>query len=175
MANKFLIKPLALCLLVVRVAAFSSCSHISSRSTLLSRPAPLGSTRNEIDISEDDFLKFLGYFYATTGAAHTVDFATSNSLLSGAGLPPFGSLPLAARVACIIWCCVGVVQPLVTERRQRQALALAYPACEIGLAVATTAMSIDLGGHTRWLAAAAGAQVGLWYLYQACLPKRKTD
>ena len=67
----------------------------------------------------DEFLQLLGRCYAFAGAAHAVDFGTGNALPAAAGLPPFAAIGTLAQAMGVLWCLLGLVQLVPSERSQR--------------------------------------------------------
>ena len=107
----------------------------------------------------DDFLVLMGRCYGVAGAAHAADFATMNALPAMAGLPPFGALGAAGQAAGVLWCALGLVQPLAASRVQRTAGVVAYGAYEVVLTLAASAaVPGDAAAAATRLAAALGLQ-----------------
>ena len=113
----------------------------------------------------DEFLTLLGRCYAGAGVAHAVDFATANALPAAAGLVPFTALPPAGQAMGVLWCLLGMVQPLATTRSLQEVLAIAYGAYEIILTLAASTITSDPDGTLGRLGAAAGLQAVVFFCY----------
>jgi hypothetical protein len=113
----------------------------------------------------DEFLTLLGRCYAGAGVAHAVDFATANALPAAAGLVPYTALPPAGQAMGVLWCLLGMVQPLATSRSSQETLAIAYGVYEIILTLAASTLTSDPDGTLGRLGAAAGLQAVVYFCY----------
>ena len=154
---------LFLCAVLPLTAAFQASitrRAVTSRTTVTAcRELPTSGTKL------DEFLTLLGRCYAGAGVAHAVDFATANALPAAAGLVPFTALPPAGQAMGVLWCLLGMVQPLATSRSSQETLAIAYGVYEIILTLAASTLTSDPDGTLGRLGAAAGLQAVVYFCY----------
>ena len=154
---------LFLCAVLPLTAAFQASitrRAVTSRATVTAcRELPTSGTKL------DEFLTLLGRCYAGAGVAHAVDFATANALPAAAGLVPFTALPPAGQAMGVLWCLLGMVQPLATSRSSQETLAIAYGVYEIILTLAASTLTSDPDGTLGRLGAAAGLQAVVYFCY----------
>lgn len=155
---------LVLCAMLPLTAAFQarmlSRRAVASRTTVTAcRELPSSGTKL------DEFLTLLGRCYAGAGLAHAVDFATANALPAAAGLVPYTALPPAGQAMGVLWCLLGMVQPLATSRSSQETLAIAYGVYEIILTLAASTLTSDPEGTLGRLGAAAGLQAVVYFCY----------